>query len=231
MCKVAIIQSSYIPWKGYFDIINMVDEFILYDDAQYTKRDWRNRNKIKTPDGLFWLTIPVKVKNRYLQKIKDTKVADKTWSKKHWQTISSYAYPGAEFFDKNKQFFEQLYLTSDEEYLSDVNYKFIKSICNLLNIKTKISWSMDYNICSESSTGKLIDLCKQVGADEYLSGPSAKDYLEEKLFEEEDIKINYIDYSSYPEYNQLSTPFEHHVSIIDLIFNVGPSVPKYMKSF
>lgn len=231
MCKVAIIQSSYIPWKGYFDIINMVDEFILYDDAQYTKRDWRNRNRIKTPDGLLWLTIPVEVKGRYHQKIKDTKIADKTWNKKHWQIISSYAYSRAEFFDQNKEFFEHMYLSRDEKYLSDINYKFTEAICDLLNIETKITWSMDYKIESENSTGKLVDLCKQVGASEYLSGPSAENYIEKDLFEAENIKLAYMNYSSYPEYNQLFPPFEHHVSIIDLIFNVGSDAHKYMKSF
>lgn len=231
MYKVAIIQSSYIPWKGYFDIINMVDEFILYDDAQYTKRDWRNRNRIKTPDGLLWLSIPVEIKGKYYQKIKDTKIADKTWNIRHWQTISSYAYPRAKFFDQNKDFFEHMYLTRDEKYLSDINYKFIEAICDLLNIETKITWSMDYKIESKNSTGKLIDLCKQVGASEYLSGPSAKNYIEEELFEAENIKLIYMDYSSYPEYNQLFPPFEHHVSIIDLIFNVGADAHKFMKSF
>ena len=83
MKKIAILQSNYIPWKGYFDIINMVDEFVLYDDMQYTRRDWRNRNKIKTPNGLQWLTIPVQVKGKYLQKIKETKISEKKWTKNH----------------------------------------------------------------------------------------------------------------------------------------------------
>src|SRR5438046_4323553 len=85
--KAAIVQSNYIPWKGYFDLIRRVDEFILYDDVQYTRRDWRNRNLIKTPQGLRWLTIPVEVKGKYYQSIRDTKIADPVWAASHWQTI------------------------------------------------------------------------------------------------------------------------------------------------
>src|SRR5208283_1807000 len=85
--SLAAIQSNYIPWKGYFDIINRVDEFMLYDDAQYTRRDWRNRNKIKTPRGLRWLTIPVRVKGKFHQKICETEISDPGWAAGHWQTL------------------------------------------------------------------------------------------------------------------------------------------------
>jgi hypothetical protein len=229
--RVAIIQSSYIPWKGYFDIINMVDEFILYDDAEYSKGDWRNRNKIKTAQGLKWLTIPVRVRGRSHQKVKDTRIASKNWNRKHWHTISCSGYANAPYFDKYKGLFENLYMECKENYLSEVNYKFIKSICKVLDINSQISWSMDYEIKSDDSTKKIIDLCKQVEAEEYISGPSARNYIKEELFEESNIKLKYMDYSSYPEYDQLFGPFEHHVSIIDLIFNVGPNAHSYMKSF
>nr|MBU9918948.1 WbqC family protein [Fusobacteriaceae bacterium] len=113
--KIAILQSNYIPWKGYFDLINMVDEFILYDDMQYTRRDWRNRNKIKTPQGLQWLTIPVEIKGKFFQKIKDTRITDKKWNIKHWRTISQN-YSKAKYFKDYKDIFEELYLACDEEY-------------------------------------------------------------------------------------------------------------------
>ena len=106
MKKIAISQSNYIPWKGYFDLINRVDEFILYDDAQFTRRDWRNRNKIKTPNGTQWLTIPVDVKGRYLQKINETKVSDKKWAIKHWKQIKQN-YFKAKYFTKYKDFFDE----------------------------------------------------------------------------------------------------------------------------
>jgi hypothetical protein len=227
--RVAIVQSNYIPWKGYFDLINLVDEFILYDDMQYTRRDWRNRNVIKTPNGPIWLTIPVDVKGKYFQQIKDTTISDPSWGKKHWTSIV-HNYSKAKHFPTYKDLFENLYLNSDERFLSRVNYLFLTTICEILNIKTKISWSMDYNPAA-GKTERLVDLSKQAGAGEYVSGPAAKDYLEEDLFKAEGISLRYMDYSSYPEYNQLSPPFIHQVSIIDLIFNEGPEARKYMKSF
>ncbi len=229
MKKIAILQSNYIPWKGYFDLVNMVNEFILYDDMQYTRRDWRNRNYIKTPDGLMWLTIPVEVKGKYFQKIKDTKVSDLTWLRKHWSAIVNN-YSKAENFSKYKDLFENLYLGSNEEYLSQINFRFITEICKILGIKTKISWSMDYELL-EGKTERLVGLCKSAQATHYISGPSAKDYIVEDIFRKEGIELSYMDYSGYPEYRQLYGPFEHGVSIIDLILNEGLNATKYMKSF
>ncbi len=225
--KVAIVQSNYIPWKGYFDLINVVDEFILYDDVQYTKNDWRNRNKIKTENGLLWLTIPVRYE--YPQTIKDTKISYVKWNIKHWKTICQY-YSKAKYFTDYKDYFEELYLESNEIYLRQINYRFLSKICELLGIKTKISWSMDYEL-KKGRMVRLIDLLKQAGATEYISGPAAKGYINEALFSAEGMLLKYMDYSGYPEYNQLFPPFEHAVSIIDLIFNEGPDAPKYMKSF
>lgn len=227
--KVAIVQSNYIPWKGYFDLINIVDEFILFDDMQYTRRDWRNRNVIKTQTGLQWLTIPVAVKGKYFQKIKDTTISDPNWGKHHWETIK-HSYSKARHYSAYKELFERLYLDSKQTFLSQINYRFIKAICELLGIETKISWSMDYNSV-DGKTERLLDLCKQTGANEYISGPAAKDYLDEELFVREGIALRYMDYGAYPEYEQLAPPFEHRVSIIDLIFNTGPEASKYMKSF
>lgn len=227
--KVAILQSNYIPWKGYFDIINLVDEFILFDDVQYTRRDWRNRNLIKTTDGLKWLTIPVEVKGKYLQKINETKIADNNWSKQHWAIISS-SYNKAKYFKLYKDLFEELYFNVSELYLSQVNYKFIKTINKVLNIKTQITWSSDYELV-EGKTERIISMCKSSGATEYVSGPSGKNYIDEVLFERENIKLIWMDYSGYSEYDQLYPPFEHCVSIIDLIFNEGPDATKFMNTF
>ncbi len=227
--KTAIVQSNYIPWKGYFDMINLVDEFILFDDMQYTRRDWRNRNRIKTASGVRWLTIPVEVKGKYFQKIKDTVVSDAAWNRKHWDSIV-HSYSRTRHFRQYKETFEELYLGCSEKYLSRINHRFLATICNLLGIDTKITWSMDYRL-ADGKTERLVDLCKQVGADEYISGPTAKGYMDEEMFKKEGIKLSYMDYSGYPEYNQLYPPFDHTVSIIDLIFNEGPNVQKYMKSF
>jgi hypothetical protein len=227
--KVAILQSNYIPWKGYFDIINSVDEFVLYDEVQYTRRDWRNRNKIKSPQGTMWLTIPVEVKGRYFQKISETRISDPEWRSRHWATISLY-YSGAPHFRYYREFFEQLYMGADDAFLSRINHRFLTSICSLLNIETRLTWSSDYH-CQGEKTERLIQMCKQTGATYYLSGPSAKGYIDEELFRQEGIVLAYMDYSGYPEYQQLNQPFDHAVSIVDLIFNEGPAAPLFMKSF
>ncbi len=229
MKKVAIVQSNYIPWKGYFDLINSVDEFILFDDMQYTRRDWRNRNKIKAAQGLMWLTIPVEVKGKYFQKIKDTRVSHLDWTKEHWKSIVTN-YSRSNYFRDYKELFEDLYLNCQETVLSLINYRFLVSICEILQIKTKISWSMDYSI-AEGKTERLVSLCQQAKATEYISGPSAKNYIDEQVFGRFGIQLRYIDYNNYPEYSQLFSSFEHGVSIIDLIFNEGGNASKYMKSF
>jgi hypothetical protein len=227
--KVAIVQSNYIPWRGYFEMINLADEFILFDNMQYTRRDWRNRNIIKSPTGPAWLTIPVEVKGKYLQEIKDTIISDRAWNRNHWKTIV-HRYSKARHFSLYREMFEDLYLNTNETHLSRINYRFIKAICGLLGIYTKITWSMDYQLTGDR-TERLVDLCKQAGATDYLTGPRAKAYLNEALFRDQDIAVSYMNYSGYPEYEQLYPPFEAAVSIIDLIFNEGPDATKYLKSF
>jgi hypothetical protein len=229
MKKIAILQSNYIPWKGYFDLINMVDEFILYDDMQYTRRDWRNRNKIKTPQGLKWLSVPVKVKGKYFQKINETKISEKDWAKKHWQQIK-YTYAKAKYFKEYKDVFEELYMGCNEEYLSQINYKFIIAINEILGITTKIRWSSEFELI-DGQTEKLLGICKDCNADVYISGPAAKDYFNEELAKKENIQVEWMDYSGYKEYEQLHPPFEHGVSILDLILNEGSDATKFMKSF
>lgn len=227
--KIAIVQSNYIPWKGYFDLINKVHEFILFDDMQYTRRDWRNRNKIKTPQGLQWLTIPVQVKGKFLQKINQTYVGNPNWASEHWKTlIQNYA--RAPYFRTYRETFEELYLGCSSLQLSKINHRFISAICNLLGITSELSWSSDYRII-DGKTERLVNLCQQAEAAEYISGPSAKGYIDPDLFKKAGIKLTFMDYSDYPEYPQLYPPFEHGVSIVDLLFNIGPDAPKYMNSF
>ena len=159
---VAIVQSSYIPWKGYFDLINLVDEFILYDDTQYTRRDWRNRNRIQTPHGVQWLTIPVEVKGRYEQQICDTKVAGQDWAKRHWKTLV-HNYAAAPFFAEYEAQLEELYLNCTETSLSMVNRRFLEAICGILGIETRLTWSMEYEV-DGTKTERLVALCGRAGA-------------------------------------------------------------------
>ncbi len=226
--KIAISQSNYIPWKGYFDNIAQVDTFVLYDDVQYTRRDWRNRNLIKTSRGLVWLTIPVQVSGKYFQKINETIISDPNWNKTHWNILKQN-YATANRFKDVKDFVEELYLTATSNYLSEINYHFIKSICNYLNIETKFMWSSSFELLDEK-TEKLVHICKQLNASEYYSGQAAKNYINETLFERENIAVHYFDYSQYPEYIQQYPPFEHGVTILDLLFNEGIDSKKYMKN-
>ncbi len=226
--RVVILQSNYIPWRGYFDLMNLADEFILFDDMQYTRRDWRNRNIIKSPAGLKWLTIPVEASGKYLQPIKDTVVSDSAWNRRHWKTIV-HCYSKANFFETYKEWLEELYLGVQEKRLSLINHRFLRAVCDLLGIKTQIKWSMDYQLSGEK-TARLVSLCEQAGATEYLSGPAAKTYLDEEQFARRGIKVSYMDYSGYPEYRQLNPPFAPNVSILDLILNEGPQAPRFLKS-
>src|SRR5437868_1367017 len=210
---LAIAQSNYIPWRGYFDLINSVDELILYDDMQYNRRAWRNRNLIKSSSGVIWLTIPVQVKGKYFQKIKDTVVVDGSWARDHWQSIL-HNYSKAKYFSGYRKLFEELYSLPDT-FLSQINYHFIAEICRVLGIKTAISSSMDYHLAGDK-TEMLVNLCKQAGATNYLTGPAARAFLNEDLFQQENISVEYIDYSGYREYTQLYPPFRPQVSIIDL---------------
>jgi hypothetical protein len=216
-----ITQSNYIPWKGYFDSINRVDLFVVYDDMQYTKRDWRNRNLIKTPNGLKWLTIPVEVKGKFIQKIKDTKIADKNWNLSHWETIKQN-YKSAPKFKEVSDWIEPLYRNCQFEYLTDVNLHFIQSICNYLQISTEIKFSDEFEL-AEDRTERLVKLCEELDVTDYFSGPAAKAYMEINKFTDKNINVHYWNYSNYPEYNQLHGDFDHGVSIIDLLLNEGAS--------
>jgi hypothetical protein len=227
--RIAVIQSSYVPWKGYFDIINAVDEFILFDDVQYTRRDWRNRNLIKTKDGLAWLSIPVKSTGNYLAPIRDIVTSNQSWREKHWRTLAS-SYARAPHFKEYGAPFEALYLGSQEERLSLINRSFIEAVCGVLGIRTRISWSMDYEVV-EGQTERLLHLCRQSGASAYLSGPSAQGYLDAEAFAAAGITVGFFDYSGYPEYPQLFPPFEHRVSILDLLFNEGPRAVSRLLTF
>lgn len=227
--SILITQSNYIPWKGYFDSINTVDEFIVYDDMQYTKRDWRNRNQIKTAQGLFWLTIPVEVKGKFFQKINETQVSDKKWGENHWKTLVAN-YSKAPYFKNYKNIFEDLYRDETLDNITNINISFIKAINAILNISTKIIDSREFDLV-EGKTERLVDICKKRNATDYYSGPAAKDYMDESLFLDQGIKVHYFDYSNYPVYPQLNGNFAHNVTILDLIFNTGSDARNYLKTF
>ena len=225
MKKVAISQSDYIPWKGYFDLIHDVDLFLFYDDVQFTKNDWRNRNKVKTPTGLLWLTIPVGTDLNRL--ICEVSLNDRRWQNKHWKTIVQL-YGKTPFFKDYQSFLEYIYLENRWDNLSKLNQFIIKSISkDFLGIKTTFLNSSDF-LSQGKKQDRVINLLKVVNADVYISGPAAKAYLEPGRFLKESIKLVWKNYSCYPEYTQFYPPFEHGVTILDLLFHTGPDAPHYI---
>lgn len=225
--RIAIVQSCYIPWKGYFDLIGKVDEFVIYDDVQFVKRHWHNRNKIKTPQKNLWLSVPVDTKGKFHQSIFETKIAE-PWAEKHWRTIEQN-YKNAPHFDAYQIPLKELYEQAEAyEYLSEVNQLFLREICRFLDIDTKITFSSAYP-STGIKTERLLSICMAAGATDYLSGPAARVYFEEDLFNKNNIGVEWMDYAEYPEYCQLNPPFDHGVSILDLMFNCGPKSNEYMK--
>jgi hypothetical protein len=225
----AIAQSNYIPWKGYFDQVNMVDEFIVYDCVQYTKNDWRNRNRIKTTNGVQWLTIPVSTPYGLKTRIDEAIASDPDWTRKHWNSLVCN-YGRSKYFEEYETTLSSLYKNISTDNLSEINLTFSQYIRDLLSIRTKVTSATSYE-WHEDRNMRLVNMCKQVGASTYLTGPRASAYLDLDLFSEHGIKVVWMDYSNYPEYVQPFPPFEHSVSILDLLFNEGPNCRKYMLSF
>lgn len=225
--KVAILQSNYIPWKGYFDLIASVDEFIFYDDMQYTRRDWRNRNQIKTKDGLKWLSVPTVNKGKYHQLINETEIDRTDWQRVHWRTIEGN-YKKTPFFAEVSALLQPFYTEKEYTFLSPLNQDLTKAIAAYLGITTKFSNSTDYE-ASGVKTQRLVELCLGAHATDYVSGPSAKDYVIEDMFRDNNIRLHWFDYQGYPEYPQAHGEFAHAVSIIDLLFNCGMNSINYLR--
>ena len=227
--KLASIQSNYIPWKGYFDIINMADVFLLFDSAQYTERDWRNRNRLMSRHGPKWLTIPVR-KGKGVP-IGQVHALNNTWRRRHWESIRHW-YGTAPYFKELRPFFRELYLGSDETNLSQINYSFIQAVCDLLSIRTRLLCET-VNPVTRDKNGVILDLCSYFRADVYITGPAAKSYIDERLFQGAGVVIQWIEYSGYPECQQRhGLPFVHQVSILDLLFNQGvEGTRRHMLSF
>ena len=222
--KVGIIQSNFLPWRGYFDFIREVDLFIIHDDLQYTKGDWRNRNKIKTPRGTEWITVPVHY-HQTSQLIEETTIDNsKPWARSMLNRIRD-SYRKAPYFEP---YFSELsdLLLAPAASISDLNLRLIKWVCSHLGIETPITFSRQYHP-QGAKTERLIGILKQVEATVYLSGPAAQAYLEPELFEQAGIRLEYKAYD-YPEYEQLYPPFEPAVSVIDLLFMVGKDAISYL---
>ena len=224
MKKIAILQSNYIPWKGYFDIIAAVDEFVVYDEVQFTKNDWRNRNKVKTSNGVQWISIPVG--QDIHRRIFEVELHDTRWRRKHWQTLVSN-YSRCPYFPEVAAWLEPIYLEGACTHLSELNLALIRAVCAYLRIATPITSSAQY-VLQGGKTTRLVSLCEQAGARRYVSGPAARSYLDQAEFRASGIQVVWFDYTGYPEYPQRWGGFVHGVSILDLLFNCGPDSKNYM---
>ena len=224
--KVGIIQSNYIPWRGYFDFIDDVDLFIFHDDLQYTKNDWRNRNKIKTNQGAIWITVPVNY-NLTSQLISETRIDySHNWVQKHINQFEQW-YAKAPFY---RDYSDELFglLTMQYQTISKLNITFCRWVMEKLGIKTPTRLSSAFQ-AQGTKTTKIVNLLKIISANFYLSGPTAKGYLNESLFRENSIGLEYKSYD-YPAYPQLWGEFISEVTVLDLLFNTGPEARNYLKS-
>lgn len=222
--RVAIIQSSYIPWKGYFDLIHAVDRLVFLDDVQFTTRDWRTRNRIKGPAAPQWLSIPAGSRTDRL--ICDVRLEDAAWQRKHWSSIH-HCYSKTPFYKAYRDRLAEIYLAKPWQSLSDFNQHFTRSIAQWLGIATEFRDSREFQVDGKRQH-RLINLLLNMGATHYVSGPSARGYIDPIGFAEAGLTLSYHDYPTYPEYPQLHPPFEHAVSIIDLLFNAGPKASHYI---
>lgn len=228
--RVVILQPSYIPWRGYFQQIHKADLFVFYDCVQYDKHGWRNRNKIKTSQGLQWLTIPVCSKGCVSNglSIKEVSIIwDVNWAVKHMKSICQN-YRKAPFFKEYMPLVESIYARRDEK-LADFTCATTEVIARTLGIDhTKFLRSSNFPTAG-SKTDRLIGILKNLGATHYITGPSANAYLEKKKLEEIGVSTEFIAYD-FPEYPQINGPFEPQVTILDVLFNVGPNAAKYIRN-
>jgi hypothetical protein len=226
--RAVILQPSYIPWRGVFDQINQADVFIFYDDVQYDKRGWRNRNQIKTPHGKQWLTIPVHSRGAQTEHIAINQIQitwDNAWNKDHLKALE-ISYSKAPYFSQYHALLEQFYNRHDS-LLADFTIDFTVALARELgNTHTQFMRSSEITGINGQKTDRLIAILKAIGADDYLSGPSAKDYIEPEKFSEAGIQLKYAEYD-YPEYPQLYPPYDAFVSILDLIFMTGAQAVDY----
>lgn len=225
MTRVAISQSNYVPWKGYFDLIHDVDVFVFYEDVQYTKNSWRHRNRVKTAQGLRWLSVPVGA--HIHRRLDEVTIRDARWQRRHWRTLRE-AYARAPHFERHRAFLEEVYERREWQSLSQLNRFLIETIArDFLGVRTEFRRAQDY-AAEGRNEDRVLNLLRALGARRYVSGPAARAYLHPERFAQAGIELEWKDYAGYPEYPQLHGEFEHAVSILDLLFQAGPDAARYI---
>ena len=224
--KAVILQPTYLPWMGYIGLIDIADIFVFYDDVQFVERSWQRRNRIKMPNKVIWLSVPVIKK--FGQKINEVKINNNiNWAEKHWKSIK-YAYSKAQFFEHYAYIFKRIYEYKKWEHLVDLNVTIIKEITKLLGLDdTKFMFSSELNV-EGKKTIRLINILNKIGADEYITGPAAKSYIEIDKFKKAGIALHWYEFK-HPAYPQLYGEFIPYLSVIDLLFNIGEDAINYIR--
>jgi WbqC-like protein family len=223
-----ILQPSYIPWRGFFHQIQKADVFVFYDDVQFDKRGWRNRNRIKTPQGSKWLTIPVHSRGHQIEctPIHEIEMChDENWSRKHWLTLQQH-YGKAPYFERYGELLERFYSRHDRLLADFVIDLTIQIACELGVRNTRFFRSSALG-ATGVKTDRLLNILSKVGATHYISGPSARDYIEIEKFAAAGMTLEFMTYD-YMEYPQFYPPFDPQVSILDLLFMTGPEAPRFI---
>jgi hypothetical protein len=223
--KVTVLQSNYLPWIGYFDLISKSDVCVFYDDVQYTKNDWRNRNRILSENGLEWITVPVG--QSIHRKICEVGIADSRWQEKHYaKLLKNYSVATRDSFSND--LLNSIYKHTKWTNLSLLNQETIKLIAQkYLKIRTTFDSSIYYDLEGKSET-RLISLLKQMKATHYLSGPAGSNYLNPVNFAAAGISLEYFNYPDYPEYDQVYKPFQRNVSVVDLLLTIRDRASNYL---
>lgn len=225
--RLAIIQSCYIPWKGFFDLIGRCDEYVVFDGVQFAKRHWHNRNRIKGPNGTHWLTIPVASKGRFTQAIDAVEIVE-PWAEGHWRSLAAAYGRAAHFATLGPRVRGWYETVADERSLTAINLFFLRAILAELGLTVRVARDRDY-APSGTKTQRLLDICRAAGATHYLSGPSARGYFDEDLFARAGIAVEWMSYGPYPVYPQGAGEFLHEVSILDLLFHLGADARSFIR--
>jgi hypothetical protein len=216
---VTIHQPEHLPWLGFFDKMRQADKFVLLDTTQFAKDDFQNRNRIKTAKGPTWLTVPVYKKSKSHQLIADTEICnDRNWRQRSWSLIEQN-YREASFYSEHADFFKQLYARTWTR-LTDLNLEIIGYLREQLGLHTELILASELGVYEQGGTQVNLTICRELGAEVYLSGSHGRNYLDQDLFREDGIEVTYQDFK-HPEYPQLWGPFQSHMSTLDLLFNCG----------
>jgi hypothetical protein len=222
--RISILQSNYVPWVGFFHLIASSDAVVVLDSVQFTKNDWRNRNRIVGPNGPFWLTIPIRRPAKLSTPIDQITVAGHEWSQNHLKSIVASL--------KKRPYWKQheaSILTAYESVgkmglLTDINVTFMRTLMKQMSIETPLVSDRSLGSLPIDPNSRLITLCHRLGANTYLTGPAGMNYLKLRDFQRHGLNIQIFQYSAYGPYEQTCSNFTREVSVLDFLANNSPNV-------